>query len=99
MSGSIRRINTCENCAYMEVAQDPGEPPKMLCRRNPPVAHPLVAFVADKEGAPSPRLLGTIAVWPEVRPEQWCGHHSTNRIEHAREIPKQMQTFGGVHRG
>jgi hypothetical protein len=107
MSASIRRINTCENCVYSEpirmpdgrLALNDDGTPKLNCRYEPPIGHPIVAFVPDENGGPAPRILGTIAVWPEVRVEQWCGRHASNKIEKATVLPEQMQTFGGLHRG
>lgn len=102
MSASIERINNCGNCAYMDLMVGPQQQKQMVCRYQPPVGHPVVAIVpgAVPPGASEPllepRFLGTITVWPEVAPNLWCGRHSISRIEQVRDIPKQMQTFGGM---
>lgn len=97
MSGSIQRPNTCSNCAYMEAQVGPQGRRQLICRYEPPVGHPVVTIMPSEDGkSVTPQLLGTITVWPEVEVQTWCGRHSINRIEQVREVPKQMQTFGGL---
>lgn len=99
MSGSIKRINTCQNCVYMDSVVDPraipGAKRKLVCRNSPPIGHPVVTVIPSEDGKSlEPRFLGTIAVWPEVELDTWCGRHTSNAIERATDIPKQMQVFG-----
>jgi hypothetical protein len=93
MSGSIQRINTCANCVYAHITG----PEQILCRRNPPAAHAVVDVPRDEKGRPVAMVVvGSVAVWPQVQPNEWCGHHSRQLIEQVRDVPKRLQTFGGM---
>jgi hypothetical protein len=92
VSGSIKRVNTCGNCVYVEATgnRKPDGQPELVCRFNPPVPHPI--FAQNGEGGVN--YVGTMSIWPEVQAIHWCSHHKKQLIEPARDLPKQLQSFG-----
>jgi hypothetical protein len=92
MSGQIQRPNTCGNCVYVHEESN-----ELFCRFNPPETHPLIVATTGDDG----KITGAqvplrLSVWPNVQAGQWCGQHKKQLIQHAREVPKQLQTFGGL---
>lgn len=66
---------TCRTCQYAEpVAGGPivGQNAGYECRRQPPAAFPA--------GGPG-GAIAALSVFPPVKPDQWCGEHSTREGE------------------
>lgn len=57
---------TCSICRFSKAGGG-----KLLCRRHPPVGHPIVAMTNK-----GPQLMGTATIWPEVQHDGWCGEFS-----------------------
>jgi hypothetical protein len=81
---------TCARCRY-STAGDKSDPSgNLLCRRYPPAASPLLALHQIEQqriqiqggiAAPggvmlAPQHVGSIAVWPIVKPTESCGEHA-----------------------
>lgn len=94
MSGQIQRINTCGNCAFVH-----SEGLDLFCRFAPPSGHPIAVVKQNEAGeVVGANVVTCVSVWPTVKPDQWCGHHKKQLIEHAHDLPArgpQMQIFGG----
>ena len=63
MKGLIRE-QECRNCKFAY-----SEPGQLFCRRMPPSATPILA--AGPDGRPI--VLGAVANFPPMQPNQWCG--------------------------
>ena len=71
MSATIITDDTCQTCQF-KVRNAAG---KLECHGAPPQSHPIV--VTDAEQA---RVVGVIAIWPEVQPHDFCGMHPKRRL-------------------
>lgn len=69
------RIATCKNCNHYLPDDVESKNPQGLCRESPPQATIVMLPVktALGQGAMQPQ---TIAAWPPVQENQWCGKHA-----------------------
>lgn len=86
---NVIRPNTCATCAFKHREANG----QLVCRRNPPVGHPIILYVEQKSNVTAqpmtalvPQVQGTMSVFPTVEPDWWCGAHSglASRPEAAR---------------
>lgn len=76
MSVDIIRPNTCGTCFHKQRVNGNVE-----CHASDPQTTPLITYVAVKDSDGyvmrwDPKIMGFVAAWPVVQPEQSCGKHS-----------------------
>jgi hypothetical protein len=77
----IPPLHRCATCTF-SVAQDFGD--LLNCHESSPQVN---GVTIPKDGAPGWQIVGA-TMWPEVRPEQFCGKHPARQAALQRNMSK-----------